>query len=73
MERTVFTAAQREVLDVMACMQSDEDLTALKLALVQFLNTRLQNELDRLWENGTINEERMEEWRTAHFRTPYKQ
>lgn len=34
MERTVLTAAQREVLDVMACMQTDEDLAAFKMALV---------------------------------------
>ncbi len=73
MERVVFNPAQREVLDVMSCMQSDEDLKALKFVLVQFLNDRLQRELDRLWDNGTINETKMDEWRNTHYRTPYKQ
>ena len=30
MERVVFNPAQREVLDVMSCIQTDEDLQALK-------------------------------------------
>ena len=54
MERVVFNPAQREVLDVMSCMQTDEDLQALKAVLVQFLNDRLQRELDRLWDNGLL-------------------
>ena len=73
MERAVFNPAQREVLDVMSCMQSDEDLKALKFVLVQFLNDRLQRELDLLWNNGTINETKMDECRNTHYRTPYKQ
>ena len=73
MERTVFTPAQREVLDVMSCMQTDEDLRALKTVLVQFLNDRLQRELNRLWDNGTIDEVKMNEWRNTHYRTPYRQ
>ena len=62
MERVVFNPAQREILDVMSCMQTDEDLQALKAVLVQFLNDRLQRELDRLWENGTIDEKKMDEF-----------
>ena len=73
MERVVFNPAQREVLDVMSCMETDEDLQALKTVLVQFLNDRLQRELDRLWDNGTIDEGKMNEWRNTHYRTPYRQ
>jgi fumarylacetoacetate (FAA) hydrolase family protein len=73
MERVVFNPAQREVLDVMSCMQTDEDLQALKAVLVQFLNDRLQKELNRLWDNGTIDETKMNEWRNTHYRTPYRQ
>ena len=73
MERVVFNPAQREVLDVMSCMQTDEDLQALKAVLVQFLNDRLQRELDRLWDNGTIDETKMNECRNTHYRTPYRQ
>ena len=67
MERVVFNPAQREVLDVMSCMETDKDLQALKAVLVQFLNDRLQRELDRLWNNGTIDEGKMNEWRNTHY------
>lgn len=73
MEKAVFNPAQREVLDVMSCMQTDEDLQALKAVLVQFLNDRLQRELDRLWNCGTIDEVKMNEWRNTHYRIPYRQ
>ena len=73
MKTTVLNSAQREVLDVMSCLQTEDDLRELKTVLVRFLNERLQKELDTLWENGTIDDEKMCQWRTTHFRTPYKQ
>jgi len=73
MEKTVFTPAQREVIDVMACLDSKEDLTELKLTLVRFLNERMQREMDKLWDDGAVSERHLNEWRTTHLRTPYKQ
>ena len=72
MERMVLNNAQREVLDVMSCLHTDDDLQDLKTVLVQFLNERLQKELDTLWENGTIDDEKMKQWRSTHLRTLYK-
>lgn len=73
MERTVFTPAQREVIDVMACMDTKEDLTELKYVLVSFLNDKIQKEMDKLWNDGTVSQKKLEEWRSDHFRTPYRQ
>ena len=67
-----FNEAQRDVLGVVSCLHKEDDVKALKKVLLQFLNDRLQDELDELWEQGDINEEKMEEWKTSHFRTPYK-
>lgn len=72
MERTVFNAAQREILDILSCIRTDEELRELKTLLLKFLNDKLQKELDALWDEGIINENKLEEWRTIHFRTPYK-
>lgn len=72
MERTVFNAAQREILDILSCIRTDEELHELKTLLLKFLNDKLQKELDTLWDEGIINENKLEEWRTIHFRTPYK-
>lgn len=72
MAAVAFTPAQYEVLNVMSCLNMNEDLTALKDVLVKFLNTRLQAELDRLYEDGTLSEEKMESLAQQHLRTPYK-
>ena len=28
--------------------------------------------MDRLWDNGTINEQIIEQWGQEHMRTPYR-
>ena len=71
-ERTRLNKAQYEVLNVLSCLDSEEDVRDLKDVLVQFLNTRLQREAERLWENGTLTEEKIKGWATEHMRTPYK-
>jgi len=64
--------AQYEILNMLSCINQEEDVTALKSVIVQFLNDRLQKELDRLWEDGTITEEKMSSWANEHMRTSYK-
>lgn len=64
--------AQYEVLNVLSCIDKEEDVAELKNVIVQFLNTRLQRELDRLWDNGTLTEQNMKAWESEHMRTPYK-
>lgn len=51
--------AQYEVLNMLSCIDKNEDVAELKDVIVQFLNSRLQKELDRLWDNGTITEEKV--------------
>ena len=66
------TPAQYELLNILSCIKKDEDVAALKSVIVNFLNTRLQNEMEKLWENGTLTEEKIEAWSHEHIRTPYK-
>ena len=66
------TPAQYELLNMFSCINSDVDVADLKAVIVQFLNTRLQNEIDRLWDEGTITEETVEKWGKEHMRTAYK-
>lgn len=69
--RQGFTPAQYEVVNMMSCLRGDDDLSALKAVLVGFLNSRLQSELDRLHDDGTLPTETLEGFATAHLRTPY--
>jgi len=67
-----FNEAQRDVLGVVSCLDKEEDVKALKKVLLQFLNERLQTELDDLWDAGVLSEEKMDSWKSAHYRTAYK-
>ena len=72
LQSTTISPAQYEILNMLSCITREEDVVALKSVIVQFLNSRLQNELDRLWENGDITEEKITEWGHEHMRTPYR-
>ncbi len=65
--------AQYEVLNMLSCINKEEDVIALRTVIAQFLNTRLQNEIERLWDNGTLTEEKVSAWSQEHMRTPYKE
>ena len=65
------TPAQYEVLNMLSCLNKEEDVIALRTVIVQFLNTRLQNEIEHLWDNGTLIEKKVAAWSHEHMRTPY--
>ena len=73
-EKTIrgFSPAQYELVNMMSCLHKESDIVELKSVLVQFLNARIQRELDGLYEDGTLSEERMEELSKQHLRTPYR-
>ena len=54
-----FSPAQQAVLNVISCLQTDEDLADLKRLLVKFINERLQLEMDKLWDSGSWSEEKL--------------
>ena len=67
-----FNPAQRAVLNVISCLQSEQDLADLKRTLVKFMNDRLQREMDKLWESGEMSNEKLQEMQSEHLRTAYK-
>ena len=69
---TTISPAQYEVLNMLSCLTQEEDIAALKNVIVQFLNSRLQKEIDRLWDNGDLTEEKVAQWSHEHMRTPYQ-
>ena len=66
------TSAQYEVVNVLSCLHSTKDVMALKALLVQFLNERLQSELDGLYDSHSISDATFVELGKQHLRTPYK-
>lgn len=72
-QQTTISPAQYEMLNMLSCITREDDLAELKTLIVQFLNSRLQNEIDRLWENGELTDEKVAAWSHEHMRTPYRQ
>ena len=65
-----FNEAQRDVLGVISCLHKEDDVNALKKILLQFLNDRLQDELDGLWEQDVVNElSTIRRWRNGKTHT----
>ena len=72
MQSTVFNNAQMELLDMMSFVDPPEMLAQLKQAISDFFARRAEEEIDRLWETGALNEQKVESFRNLHERTPYK-
>ena len=70
-KRTVLNEAQLELLDLVSVMDSKEEIEGLRKAITDYLGSQLKGELDKLWANGTLNEEKVESFRTLQERTPY--
>ena len=72
MERTVFNAAQLQILDLMAYVESEDTLNEIKDMLSNYFAQKAEREIDKLWDNGQINNTIIEEWKHEHMRTSYK-
>lgn len=71
MRRTIFTPSQLQILDLMSQVKSEETLDEIKEMLAQYFARKAEEGIDKLWEQGAINEEVIEEWKNEHMRTPY--
>ncbi len=64
--------AQLELMNAAANITSQDDLDALKLTLSLFFAERAQKAIDRMWEEGTFDQNKLDELRSQHLRTAYK-
>ncbi len=71
MATTELTNPQMEILNLMSFIKSPETLLLLKQSISDFFAQKAEDELNRLWENGELNDERIESFRNLHERTPY--
>ena len=69
--QTVFNQAQLELLDMMSFVKSPDMLSELMQVVSDYFARQAEAEIDRLWENGMLNEAKVESFRHLHERTPY--
>lgn len=65
--------AQLELMNAAANVTSQDDLDALRLTLSLFFAERAQRAIDKMWDEGTFDQSKLDELRSQHLRTPYKQ
>ena len=58
---------------MMSFVKSKNSWQHLKEALADYFAKQLDDEIDALWEDGTLDEAKVESFRTLHERTPYAQ
>ena len=72
MEHTVFNEAQLDILNMMQWVKSPKALSNLKQAISDFFAKKAKEEMDALWANGTMTQEKFDSFATLHERTPYR-
>lgn len=63
--------AQMMVINSFATVTSPQEEEELRELLLDFYNRKLQKEMERLWDEGILDQNKLDEMRTEHFRTPY--
>lgn len=72
METTAINPAQRMIIESFAASRDEEELNDLMDMLRNFYATRLKREMQRLWDNGTLDQPALDRIADEHIRTPYK-
>ena len=62
---------QLQILDMLSFIKTPEALQDLNKVISDYFVQMADAELDRMWNEGTLNEERIESFRYLHERTPY--
>ena len=71
--RTTLNPVQLHLLEMFSYCNSDKAMSDLKDVLADFYAKQVQEEADRLWDEGTLNGEAIERILDEHWRTPYKE
>ncbi len=72
MAATVFNEAQVDLINMMQWVKTPEALADLKQAISDFFAKKVKEEMDRMWENGEMTQDRVDSFATLHERTPYR-
>lgn len=72
MQAITFNSAQMHVLRMASHIKTERSLEMLKEQLAAFYAKLIDEDMDELWGSGKWNEQKLEDLKGAHLRTPYK-
>ena len=64
--------AKMDLLRVIDRIKTVDEIRVIRQVLANYYAQKAEEEMDRLLDNGTINEQVIEQWGKEHMRTPYK-
>ncbi len=64
--------AQLDVLHLVKGINNEADYISFRDMLAHYFAEKAQTAIDAMWENGTINEQVVEQWGNERMRTPYR-
>ena len=71
MVATVFNPAQLKLINLVSVLNTPDELSGLQKVISDYLAKQLDCGINKLWEDGTLTEEKVESFRHLHERTPY--
>jgi hypothetical protein len=71
MKTTALNEAQMSILRLLGSMKSVEEVNELRQVICDYYARRVDDEMDRLWEEGKWDNEKKEAILQEHLRTPY--
>lgn len=71
MASTVLNEAQLELLKMVATFDTPEAVADLKQAVSNYFAQKANEEIDKLWADGTLTDAKVADFRNLHERTPY--
>lgn len=63
--------AQVNILDMMSFIKTPKAIDELNEFLSNYFSKKLDEEIDKLWADGSLNENKIESFRHLHERTAY--
>lgn len=73
METRTINPVQLHLLEMFKYCKSEQTVSEMKDVLADFYAKKVQKEADRLWNEGKLNGEAIEQILQEHWRTPYKE
>lgn len=70
-EVATLNQAQMQILDMMSFVKTPEALKDLKQVISDYFAQKADAEMNKMWNDGILTEERIESFRHLHERTPY--
>ncbi len=72
MAATVLNEAQMSILRLLGSMKTVEEVDELRQVICDYYARRVDEEVDKLWENGQWDDKKNEAVLNEHLRTPYE-